>query len=398
MGTEIYEYDVAFVLPCLNEAATIVPCVKRALEAIEILKELHGFTGEVIVADNGSSDGSQELATNAGARVVDVPARGYGAALRGGFEAASANYLVMGDSDCSYDFVEAIPMIEKLMAGADFCMGNRFRGEIKPGAMPWKNRYIGNPVLSTILRLLFRTNIRDAHCGIRAITNETMDRLQLSSSGMEFASEMVLKAVLLKLDIAEVPVTLSPDLRGRPPHLSPWRDGFRHLIYMLMLSPTWLFFVPALILFIFGAGIFTALLMSGGAEIARIGKFGIGDHWAVVASSALIISMQTFVIGLAALLGSYRDGFRQATPRARKWLGRSRLQYWLGAGMAFIIFGLVWAGSVASGWISSDFGALNEMRSLIVSFTAIAVGAQMFFSGFLLSIIANNRSRHSNVL
>ena len=390
--------SVAFVLPCLNEAATIEACVSRALEAIALINQKHGLNGEVIVADNGSTDGSQDIATQAGARVVHIDERGYGAALHGGFKAAKAEYLVMGDSDCSYDFVEAVPLIEKIMQGADLCMGNRFKGEIKPGAMPWKNRYIGNPALSSILRLLFRTEIGDAHCGIRAISRDALDRLQLSSTGMEFASEMVLKSVLLKLKIEEVPVTLSPDGRGRPPHLNPWRDGFRHLIYMLMLSPTWLFIVPATILFVVGIAIFGALLMAGDAEMARIGNFGIGDHWAVVATSAVIISVQTIVLGIAALMGSYRDGFRQATQTARKWLRRSRLQYWLGAGMTLAAIGIIWAGTIAAGWISSDFGSLNEMRSLIVAFTLIVVGAQLFFSGFLLSIIAGNRSRHSAVL
>ena len=202
---KINPISVAFVLPCLNEARTIEWCIERASQALELINQRFGLSGEVIVADNGSTDGSQELAERAGARVVAVSEKGYGAALLGGFDAAKADYLIMGDSDCSYDFVEAIPMVEKLLEGADVCMGSRFDGEIKPGAMPWKNRYIGNPALSSILRFLFNTNIRDAHCGIRALTRDAYDRLKLSSTGMEFASEMVLKSVLLKLKLSEIP-------------------------------------------------------------------------------------------------------------------------------------------------------------------------------------------------
>jgi glycosyltransferase involved in cell wall biosynthesis len=390
--------QVAFVLPCLNEAATIEWCVQRAREALEVLAGKHGLSGEVIVADNGSTDGSQALAVAAGARVVAVADRGYGAALQGGFAAAEADYLVMGDSDCSYDFLEAVPMIEELMGGADFCMGNRFKGEIKPGAMPWKNRYIGNPALSMILRILFRTKIGDAHCGIRAITKPAYERLNVSSSGMEFASEMVLKSVLLKLNIGEVPVTLSPDGRGRPPHLNPWRDGLRHLIYMLMLSPTWLFMVPAAVLGLFGLVILGALLGGDGSEMVRLGRFGIGDHWAVVAGSALVIAVQTGLFGALALLYSYREGFRGPGRLARVVLARSRLQYWLLAGMGLMAAGLIWAVSIASGWVGSNYGALNEMRGLIAAFTLITVGVQLFFTGFLMSILAGNRSRHSAVL
>ena len=390
--------SVAIVMPCLNEAATISSCVKRAQEALQILAEKHHLTGEVIVADNGSTDGSQSLAEKAGARVVNISERGYGAALIGGFAASDATYLVMGDSDCSYDFVEAVPMIERLMDGADLCMGNRFRGEIKSGAMPWKNRYIGNPALSGILRILFRTGIGDAHCGIRAIRKEALERLNLSSTGMEFASEMLLKSVLRKLNIAEVPVTLSPDGRGRAPHLNPWRDGLRHLTYMFLLSPTWLFLVPALFLFVAGFAITVLLQLGGDQEMVLIGGFRIGDHWAVAASAAMVLASQTVVLWLAALMCSYRDGLRVPTERARHWLGHSRLQYWMLGGFMLTLGGLIWAATIATGWIASDFAALNEMRTLIAAFTMVVIGVQTFFSGFLLSMIAGNRSRHSAVL
>ena len=237
---------VSFVLPCLNEAQSLEHCIGVIREALAELDHRLGLTGEIVVADNGSTDGSQALAERLGARVVPVAERGYGAALRGGFEAARGRYLVMGDSDGSYDFREATAMVEALMSGADLCMGSRFKGGIKPGAMPWKNRYIGNPILTGILNLLFGAGISDAHCGLRALTKPCFERLELTGSGMEFASEMVIKAALKGERIVERPATLSPDLRDRAPHLRPWRDGWRHLRYLFMLSPFWLFAAPAL--------------------------------------------------------------------------------------------------------------------------------------------------------
>lgn len=389
--------SVAFVLPCLNEAATIEACVRRAHEALGNVRQFYALAGEVIVADNGSTDGSQEIARRCGARVVDVAERGYGAALIGGFGAAHAQYLVMGDSDCSYDFLEAVPMIGKLLNGADLCMGSRFRGEIRPGAMPWKNRYIGNPALSGILRLLFRTTISDAHCGMRALTRSAYERLNLSSTGMEFASEMVLKSALLGMRIDEVPVTLSPDGRGRPPHLKPWRDGMRHLIYMLLLSPTWLFLLPAAAMFLFGFAVLGTLLLAGDAEMAHIGPFGIGNHWAIAGSTALVIAVQTAIMGTFALLYSYREGLRRPGPRARSFFSRSRLEWWLLAGAGLVLTGGLWAGAITADWVAAGFAALDEIRSLMAAATLIVIGSQVFFSGFMVSILCGNRSRHAAV-
>ena len=213
--------DVSIVMPCLNEHQSLGHCIAEAQRALDLLQTRHGLTGEIVIADNGSTDGSQAVAENLGARVIDVPRRGYGAALCGGFQAARGRYLVMGDADGSYDFLDAVPMVEALMQGADLCMGSRFAGGIKPGAMPWKNRYIGNPVLTGILNLLFRAGVEDAHCGLRALTKGCLKRLRLEGSGMELASEMIIKAALLQQKIVQTPVTLSPDLRGRAPHLRP---------------------------------------------------------------------------------------------------------------------------------------------------------------------------------
>ncbi len=389
--------SVAIVLPCLNEALTIEWCVRRSLEALDLIKNQYGMSGEVVVADNGSTDGSQALARAAGARVVPVAVRGYGAALLGGFRATKAEYLIMGDSDCSYDFVEALPMVGKLLEGAELCMGSRFKGEIKPGAMPWKNRYIGNPALSGILRVLFRTNISDAHCGIRALTRGAFERMKLSATGMEFASEMVLKAVLLGLRTDEVPVTLSPDGRDRAPHLKPWQDGLRHLTYMFLLSPTWLFLAPAAAMFAFGLVVLGALLMAGGQEMAWLGGLRLGDHWAIVAGGALILSVQIGLMGFYAMLYAYREGLRQPTPLARKLLSHSKLQNWLGAGLVAMMVGFAWSFAITAGWVASDFGNLNAIRELVASTTTFVVGAQIFFSGFMMSIMSGNRHSHSLV-
>jgi glycosyltransferase involved in cell wall biosynthesis len=390
--------DVSIVMPCLNEAATIEGCVALATEAIHRLRDEMGLSGEIVVADNGSTDGSQELARAKGARVIDIDERGYGAALRGGFAAATGRYLVMGDSDLSYDFREAVPMIAELQSGIELCMGSRFRGEIRPGAMPWKNRYIGNPILSAILRLLFRAPISDSHCGLRAMRRDAYEGLRLTSSGMEFASEMVLKSALRGLRMSEVPVTLSPDGRGRPPHLNPWRDGLRHLFYMFLLSPTWLFLLPSAVLMGTGLALLLVLLVNPEGEIVRIGRFGIGDHWAVVASSSLIIGVQTFIAGIAAVTIGAREGYLIPNRWQRAFLRRSTLSRWILAGAAVAAAGFGAAAIVVTGWAQSGFGALAEMRSMIAAFSAIVVGVQLAFGGFLLSVAAGNKLRHRAAL
>ena len=254
--------DVSFVMPCLNEALSLAHCIRRAREACDAITVRHGLSCEIVIADNGSTDGSQAIATGLGARVVPVVERGYGAALRHGFEAAHGRAIpAAGDADGSYDFCDAVAMIDTLVGGADLCMGSRMQGGIAPGAMPWKNRYIGNPLLTGVLNILFRAGIDDAHCGLRALTRDCFTALRLSGSGMEFASEMVIKAALLGVRIVETPATLSPDMRDRPPHLRPWRDGWRHLRYLFMLSPMWLFALPAGLGALLALAIFTGAVM-----------------------------------------------------------------------------------------------------------------------------------------
>ncbi len=294
--------ELSVVMPCLNEARTITACVSEALEALKA----SGICGEVIIADNGSTDGSQALASEAGARVVAVKAKGYGNALRGGIAAARGRYLIMGDADQSYDFSHLPRFLERLRAGAGLVMGNRFCGGIAAGAMPWKNRYIGNPILSFFGRLLFRTPARDFHCGLRGFSMEAYRRMDLRTTGMEFASEMVIKASLLGLRVEEVPTVLRQDGRGRPPHLRPWRDGWRHLRFMLLFSPRWLFLIPGLALFFSGL-LAMALLLPGPRHLGRI---ELDVHTLLFASIGVLVGFQSVAMAVLSKSFAIRAGLR----------------------------------------------------------------------------------------
>jgi hypothetical protein len=381
--------DVSIVMPCLNECGTLSHCIAAAQRALDILKTRHQLAGEIIVADNGSTDGSQELGRSLGARVVDVSRRGYGAAVCGGFAAANGRYLVMGDADSSYDFVEAVPMVEALMNGADLCMGSRFKGGIKPGAMPWKNRYVGNPVLTGILNLLFRSKVDDAHCGLRALTKRCFLKLRLEGAGMELASEMVIKAALLDQRIAEVPVTLWPDQRGRRPHLRPWRDGWRHLRYLLMLSPSWLFALPASLL---GAvslaimAIMTATWLSG-AETTRF-----GNYWAILAGSSLTLSHIGIVLALAGQLYGIREHYRIAPNFLHTMASWLTLETMLAAGFGLIAAGLAILVGIVVYWSAHSLEPIANVFPAVVGMCAVAIGTQNVLGGFLLAIIGGNEA------
>ena len=383
--------DVSFVLPCLNEAQSLGHCIEVIGEALAELDRRHGLTGEIVVADNGSTDGSQALATRLGARVAPVAERGYGAALRGGFEAARGRYLVMGDSDGSYDFREATAMVEALMGGADLCMGSRFRGGIRPGAMPWKNRYIGNPILTGILNLLFATRISDAHCGLRALTKSCFERLELTGAGMEFASEMVIKAALKGETIVEVPATLSPDLRDRAPHLRPWRDGWRHLRYLFMLSPFWLFAAPAFVGAGAGALILAAAVWSRFFQPDRPGFFG--DYWVVLGAAMIAVSHNAGVLSFAGHLLGVRSGYR----RPNRWMARFarwvNLETMIMAGLAAIVVGLGVLVVVVLAWRARDFQRASAVLPAVVGTLLLTLGVQNILGGFMLSIVGGNEAK-----
>jgi glycosyltransferase involved in cell wall biosynthesis len=381
--------NVSIVMPCLNETASLRHCVGNALDALALMRTELGLSGEIVVADNGSTDGSQALAAELGARVITVAERGYGAALIGGCRAAYGRYILMGDADGSYNFVEGVTMIARLVEGSDLCMGSRFRGGIAPGAMPWKNRYVGNPALTCVLNLFFRSGVSDAHCGLRAITRQAFERVNLTGSGMEFASEMVIKAALLKLDIAEVPATLSRDLRDRKPHLRPWRDGWRHLRYLFMLSPTWLFGLPASI-----ALLAATLLLFGSALEAFIPgsvRF-IGDYWTILAAGAFSIGHLCLIMMIAGQLYALKARYRNETTMTKALRRFLNLETMLAAGGALVATGVTILGIVWVEWVARGYKPADSVFMPVVGTLAMTVGIQNALGGFLLAIISGNES------
>lgn len=380
--------DVTIVMPCLNETESLPHCIANARDALNRMERELGMSGEIVIADNGSTDGSQALAEQLGARVVPVARRGYGAALIGGCEGAFGRYIVMGDCDGSYNFTEGVAMVAKLEEGYDLCMGNRFKGGIAPGAMPWKNKHIGNPGLTGVLNLFFRSGIGDAHCGLRAIRKTAFLDLKLSGSGMEFASEMVIKAALRKLRTAEVPATLSPDLRDRAPHLRPWRDGWRHLRYLFMLSPTWVFGVPAVIALALAALIFAM----GGLHYVNVlpGPSFFGTSWSVVAGFLATCGHLSLIMAVATHFYGVRSGFRLLRPIFKRHSKLATLESMLLSGLALIAMGAIGLGVVGYNWGDAGFQALDNPLPLILFATIGAIGLQNVLGGFLLAIIAGN--------
>lgn len=382
---------VSIVMPCLNEVQSLPHCIANARDALAQIEARYGLAGEIVIADNGSTDGSQELAYRMGARVVPVAAKGYGAAIMGGFAAAHGQCLVMGDADGSYDFTDAVVMVGALLDGADLCMGSRFAGGIAPGAMPWKNRYIGNPVLTGILNLFFRSGVADAHCGLRAISRDALDRLDLRGTGMEFASEMVIKASLKKLTIAQVPATLSPDLRDRAPHLRPWRDGWRHLRYLLMLSPTWVFGVPAVVAMGLALTILCVAALFHAGMVAGVSPFG--ASWMIVAGFLFTQGHFSAIMALATHMHGVRGGYRRLRPMVRRLSPVLTLENALMLSGALIAASLMGFAMIGSYWTALGFAPLPSILPLIVAAVTGTVGVQTALGGFLLAIIAGHEAR-----
>jgi glycosyltransferase involved in cell wall biosynthesis len=381
--------DVTIVMPCLNEAQSLPHCIENARQALRSIERDYGLVGEIVIADNGSTDGSQLIAKKLGARVVDVAERGYGAALIGGGKAAYGKYILMGDADGSYDFLDGVTMIGELDGGAELCMGSRFKGGISRGAMPWKNRYIGNPALTGILNLFFAAGISDAHSGLRAIRKESFLKLGLTGSGMEFASEMVIKAALRRLRIAETPVKLLPDLRNRAPHLRPWRDGWRHLRYLLMLSPTWVFGVPGVAALC--AGMFI-LIIAMLRSMGLTGPTPFGESWIVVGALLMSVGHMVSLMAVASHLFGVRAGYR--LPSA--WLGAARpaltLETWLIVGVSLMIGSVGAMAAIAVHWGAGSFAALPSILPVAVAGVAGTIGVQTLFGGFLLAVIGGNEA------
>src|SRR5882724_10061284 len=372
-------------MPCLNEAETVATCVRKAMG---FLAE-SGISGEVLVADNGSTDGSQQLAEEAGARVVPISDKGYGNALMGGIIAANGTYVIMGDADDSYDFTNLMPFVNELRKGADLVMGNRFRGGIAPGAMPPLHRYLGNPVLSFIGRLFFRSKIGDFHCGLRGFRRDSVMALNLQATGMEFASELVVKAALYGQRVTEVPTTLAKDGRSRPPHLHTWRDGWRHLRFLLLFSPRWLFFLPGLALLI--AGLIIGALVA--PHPFSIGSVTFDVDTLVAASAMVVIGFQSVLFWLFTQVYAGSEGFLPEEPKVQRVLEERGLV--LGAliglaGLAGLIFSLLY-------WNGQRFSHLtyeHALRLMIPSVTALIVSCQVVLGTFFLSILGIKHTRH----
>lgn len=382
--------DVTILMPCLNESRTLPTCIQWARGALDRLQD-QGLSGEILISDNGSDDGSIEIAQSQGCRVVRCPVRGYGNALIYGSRAARGQYIVMGDSDASYDFREAVPMVMKLREGYDLCMGNRFKGEVKAGAMPWKNRLIGNPALSGILNLFFHSGVGDAHCGLRAFTKDAFDKMQLSSGGMEFASEMVVKAALMDLRRTEVPITLHPDGRDRPPHLRPISDGWRHLKFLFMYSPLWLYFIPALIGILLSVAVFVALLATPRGEPFRFGPFWIGDHWMILAGGLFTAGYSGLILGMAALTYSVREGYRTLTPGLKRIYAVVAIENTILIGAVLFLSGLAVLVYVVVVWSGVGFGALSRIREMVLATTLMVAGLQTMSAGFLIALLMEKR-------
>jgi glycosyltransferase involved in cell wall biosynthesis len=375
--------ELSIVMPCLNEAETLATCIQKAQQWLAA----HHVDGEVVVADNGSTDGSREIAAKLGARVAPIAARGYGSALQGGIQAAKGRFVIMGDADDSYDFSNLQPFLDKLREGYDLVMGNRFRGGIKPGAMPPLHRYLGNPVLTGIGRLFFRSPCRDFHCGLRGFNREAILKLDLRTTGMEFASEMVVRATLSGLRITEVPTTLSPDGRSRPPHLRSWRDGWRHLRFLLLYAPNWLFLLPGGLLSIGGLALLLWLLPGP----RTIGRVVLDIHTMLFGMVFVLLGVQIITIGLFAKVFCYVEQFDSRKRSLERILKRVKLEQGLMLGGVLAVVGLAGGAWTFWDWVETGFGQLHKVRELIFWMLWLCLGVQIVFSSFFLSMLGISR-------
>jgi glycosyltransferase involved in cell wall biosynthesis len=380
------ELELSIVMPCLNEAETLSTCIAKAWSALE---RLH-VAGEIIVADNGSTDGSQEIATQMGARVIPVALKGYGSALMGGITAARGKYIIMGDADDSYDFTKLDPFLQELRGGYELVMGNRFKGGIHAEAMPLLHRYLGNPVLSAIGRLFFHSPCGDFHCGLRGFSRAAIQKLDLRTTGMEFASETVVKATLQKLRITEVPTTLSRDGRSRGSHLRSWRDGWRHLRFLLLYSPRWLFLYPGSVLILLGT------LLSGWLLVGpRVVEGVILDvHTLLYAAMAIVMGFQMVIFAVFTKVFAISEGLLPEDPRLNKLFRYITLETGLLVGSLFLVVGVVMSVYAFNYWGTQFFGPLNPSKTLrlvIPSVTLITLGLETILSSFFLSILGLKR-------
>jgi glycosyltransferase involved in cell wall biosynthesis len=373
---------ISIVMPCLNEAETLEVCIKKAQQFIDV----EHVTGEIVVADNGSTDGSQEIAKKAGARVVTVNQKGYGSALMGGIEAAEGEYVIMGDADDSYDFSNLHDFIGALDEGYELVMGNRFQGGIKRGAMPFLHRYLGNPVLSGIARLFFKSDIGDFHCGLRAFRRDSLLALNLQTTGMEFASEMIVKATMKGLKIKEVPTILYPDGRTRPPHLRTWTDGWRHLRFLLLYSPRWLFFYPGIMLAVFG--ILLSVFLLGGPR--HIGRINLDINTLMYASFLIVLGVQAVLFSLFTYVYGVNTDLLPKDNLTDKLIYSIGLEKGILISLGMILLGFASSVGALIYWSENYFGNIDpvfSMRLVIPGAVLFTLGFQTFFASFFLSIL-----------
>jgi glycosyltransferase involved in cell wall biosynthesis len=379
-------FDVSVVIPCLNEARSIAICIDKALAAFSTA----AVRGEVVVADNGSTDGSIEIAEQHGARVVHVPTRGYGNALRAGIQAAQGDFIIMGDADDSYDFSELPKFVEKWRAGYEFVMGNRFTGGIKPGAMPRSHRLVGNPGLTAILNRFFHAGIGDAYCGMRGFTKRVYQIIEPRSTGMEFALELVIKASKMGARVCEVPITLWPDKRGRAPHLRTFHDGWRSLRFMLLYAPNWLFVAPGATITLVGVALVLWLLPGP----RSLGKTVIDVHTMLFGMVFALTGTQILSLGLFAKVYSYAERFASSQRSLELWLKRVKLEQGLILGGILTLFGSCGIAWVVWQWVASGFGPFAQLRAVIFFSLWFLLGIQVVFSSFFLSMLGISRGTY----
>jgi len=382
--------ELTILMPCLNEAETVGQCVLKAQGFLRA----NGVTGEVIVADNGSTDGSQQIAERFGARLVSVVERGYGAALMAGVLQARGRYIIMGDADDSYDFTDLMPYLKALRDGNHLVMGNRFRGGIKPGAMPPLHRYFGNPILSWIGRIFFKSPIGDFHCGLRGFVKSAALRMDLRTTGMEFASELVVKASLLGMRVTEVPTILWTDGRSRPPHLRSWRDGWRHLRFLLMYSPQWLFLYPGMVIMLIGMGVMFWILPG----TRRVGTVGIDIHTMVYAGLAVVVGFQSVVFAVFTKVFAISEGLLPQDPDLDRLFRYITLEVGVTVGASIALLGLAGTAYAVMSWMGRSFGPMDPgtlLRVVVPSGVCLTLGYQIVLSSFFLSILGLRRRKNS---
>ena len=378
--------EVSVVIPCLNEVQSIASCIDKALDAFRHI----GIRGEVIVSDNGSTDGSIEISRQHGARVVHAQLKGYGSALRNGVEEARGEFIIMGDADGSHDFSEIPRFVDKWREGYEFVVGNRFEGEIKDGAMSWHHRHIGTPVLSALLNLFFDAGVEDINCGMRGITKNLSRRLDFRTTGMEFASESLIKAAKLGAPMAEVPITMWPDQRDRAPHLRTFRDGWRHLRYIMLCAPNWLFLLPGALLVAFGLGM--ALWLLPGPRFA--GKTGLDVHTMSLAMMLALLGAHIISIGLFVKVFCYTEKLSRNQHSLGRWLKRVKLEHGLLLGGALTLIGFTGDATVFWHWAAHGFGQLPLVRTVFLCSLSFFLGVEVLFSSVFLSMLGISRATY----